>query len=313
MKRFLSVICIAAVMMALFPPVQAEKVGPSARMRSYNAGKYEVGKSLDAGEYILFSAPMQTGFFAVIADMESMDLISTGSFEINTFLTVEEGDWLIIADCIAIFASDYYSMRKIILNESGGMLKIGVDISPGEYNLRSLTDMTAVYRIYNDSRYRLVVEEKEFRNNSRVTVEEGQYLELINCFDQSMFPDSTPTPKPAATPPTTPKATSTPAPEPSEEVSAGEKVEAEASSVSATLEPTPENTPVILKIKQKVRIDPKKSPNVRSIPSTRGKKLGVAKAGTEYELLEIGEKWYKIRLDTGIEGWVIAGMAEIVK
>ncbi len=310
MKRFLSMICIAAFMLALFPPVQAEKIGPSARMRSYNAGKYEVGKTLDAGEYILFSAPMQTGFFAVIADMESMDLISTGSFESNTFLTVEEGDWLIIADCIAIFASDYYSMRKIILNESGGMLKVGVDISPGEYNLRSTADMTAVYRIYNDSRYRLVVEEKEFRNTSRVTVEEGQYLELIHCFDQSMVPDSTPTPKPASTPKPTPNATTAPVPEPSEGAPASEN--SKDSSISAQ-GPTPESTSVILRVKQIVRIDPRKSPNVRSIPSTRGTKLGVAKAGAEYELLEISEKWYKIRLDTGIEGWVIAGMAEIVK
>lgn len=298
MKRVLAVICLAAAVMGIFPVAQTEKTGPSSRMHSYSAGKYEVGKNLKAGEYILFSAPLQTGFFAVLADMESMDLITKGSFEVNTFLTVEEGDWLIIANCIAIFAGDYYRMRKIKLNESGGMLKIGVDARPGDYELSSLPNKTSVYRIYNDSRYRLVVEEKEFHNTSHVTLEEGQYLELINCFAEGLLPEETATPRPAPT--------SAPQPEPDEP--GADATQAPMPDLTAA----PEPKATILRSTQKVRIDPRKSPKVRSIPSTMGEQLGLAKAGAEYELLEIGERWYKIRLENGVEGWVIAGMAEIV-
>ena len=300
MKRVLALICLAAAIMGVFPAAQTESTGPSSRMHSYSAGKYEVGKNLKAGEYILFSAPLQTGFFAVIADMESMDLITKGSFEVNTFLTVEEGDWLIIANCIAIFAGDYYRMRTIKLNESGGMLKVGVDARPGEYDLTSLPNKTSVYRIYNDSRYRLVVEEKEFRNTSHVSLEEGQYLELINCFAEGLLPEETATPRPAPKP--------TPGPELEPDDPGADTTQAPAPDLTAV--PEPKTT--ILSSKQKVRIDPRKSPKVRSIPSTMGEQLGLAKAGAEYELLEIGERWYKIRLENGVEGWVIAGMAEIV-
>lgn len=298
MKRVLAVICLAAAVMGIFPVAQTEKTGPSSRMHSYSAGKYEVGKNLKAGEYILFSAPLQTGFFAVLADMESMDLITKGSFEVNTFLTVEEGDWLIIANCIAIFAGDYYRMRTIKLNESGGMLKVGVDARPGEYDLTSLPYKTSVYRIYNDSRYRLVVEEKEFRNTSHVSLEEGQYLELINCFAEGLLPEETATPRPAPTF----------APQPESDEPGADATQAPMPDLTAA----PEPKATILRSTQKVRIDPRKSPKVRSIPSTMGEQLGLAKAGAEYELLEIGERWYKIRLENGVEGWVIAGMAEIV-
>ena len=297
MKRVLAVICLAAAIMGLFPAAQTENTGPSSRMHSYSAGKYEVGKNLKAGEYILFSAPLQTGFFAVIADMESMDLITKGSFEVNTFLTVEEGDWLIIANCIAIFANDYYRMRKIKLNETGGMLKVGVDARAGDYELTSLPNKTSVYRIYNDSRYRLVVEEREFRSTSHVTLEDGQYLELINCFAEGLLPEETATPRPA------PKPTSEPAPD---------SPDAQQNPMP-DMTATPAPTAAIPSSSQRVRIDPKKSPKVRSIPSTMGEQLGLAKAGSEYELLEIGERWYKIRLENGVEGWVIAGMAEIIK
>jgi len=295
MRRVLAVICFAAVMMGLFSAGLTESAGPSSRMHSYSAGKYEVGKNLEAGEYILFSAPLQTGFFAVIADMESMDLITKGSFETNTFLTVDEGDWLIIANCIAIFASDYYSMRRIKLNETGGMLKVGVDAQPGDYELISLPNKTSVYRIYNDSRYRLVAEEKEFRSTSSVSLEEGQYLELINCFAKGLYPEHTATPRPTSKP--------TPSPEPG--------MESETSNPLLELLQNPDSATKQI-LGAKVRIDPRKSPKVRSIPSTMGEQLGLAKAGEEYELLEIGERWYKIRLDNGVEGWVISGMAEIV-
>ena len=180
------------------------------------------------------------------------------------------------------------------------MLKIGVDARPGDYELSSLPNKTSVYRIYNDSRYRLVVEEKEFHNTSHVTLEEGQYLELINCFAEGLLPEETATPRPAPKP--------TPGPELEPDDPGADATQAPAPDLTAV--PEPKTT--ILSSKQKVRIDPRKSPKVRSIPSTMGEQLGLAKAGAEYELLEIGERWYKIRLENGVEGWVIAGMAEIV-
>ena len=349
MKRILAVICFAAVIIGLFAAAQTEGIGPSSLMRSYNAGKYKVGKNLDPGEYILFSAPFRKGFFAIFIDADNMDVISKGSFDINTILTVEEGDDLVIADCIAIFADDYYSMRRINLNQSGGMLKVGADMQAGEYDLIAQDNKTAAYRIYNDMRFRLIAEEGEFSKTCQISLEENQYLELVNCFVDHLYPEETPTPRPTPTPSPSP----TPEPKTTESSANSEQSDAqttkkpskkktpkpektskqtEKTNRGSTPTPTPSPTPTPIptptpvptpvptptpsptpKIIRKVRIDPRRSPTIRSIPSTMGEKLGIAKAGAEYELLQAEKKWYKIRTDDGIEGWITAGMAEIVK
>lgn len=64
---------------------------------------------------------------------------------------------------------------------------------------------------------------------------------------------------------------------------------------------------------QKVRIDKTRTPTIRTEPTTKGKKLGVAKGGMEYELLETEGNWYKILLENGEEGWIISTMAELVE
>lgn len=324
MKRVLAVMCLAAVIMGIL--VGARTEGPSARMRSYGAGKYQVGKNLDAGEYILFSAPMRTGFFAVLADEDTADVISKGSFDVNTILTVEEGDNLIISDCFAIFADDYYSMNRIKLNQIGGMFKVGVDVQPGKYTLLAQPGQASVYRIYNNSRFRFTIEEKTFQGTCQVTLEENQYLELIKCsFDPRFLPTPTPTPVPTPTPQPTP----TPAPDTEgggtnqgnatkdENPSVGTDANKTDLSANRSSGETPAPTPTLAPDippgeRQKIRIDPRRSPAVRSMPSTMGNKIAVAQAGKEYELLGIDGKWYRIALPDGRVGWVIRKMAEIV-
>lgn len=64
---------------------------------------------------------------------------------------------------------------------------------------------------------------------------------------------------------------------------------------------------------QKIRIKSGSNPNVRSKASADSEKVGNAKSEKIYELLEIKENWYKIRLDDGAVGWISSGMAEIIK
>lgn len=63
---------------------------------------------------------------------------------------------------------------------------------------------------------------------------------------------------------------------------------------------------------RKVRINNGSSPNVRSEPSASGEKVGNAKSGQTYELLDEMNNWYKIRLENGTEGWISGSMAKIV-
>lgn len=63
----------------------------------------------------------------------------------------------------------------------------------------------------------------------------------------------------------------------------------------------------------KVRINEGSNPNVRSKPASDGQKVGNAKSGKIYDLLEEKDGWFKIRLEDGSEGWIAGGMAQKVK
>lgn len=350
MKKIMVFLCIAIAAIGLLSAAQAEGAAASSVMRIYGAGKYEVGKDFIEGEYILFSAPDQQGTFIVSTDAEELDVISDGTFSWNTILTVMEGDFLDLIDCIAVFGEDYYSVYTIQLYESDGMLKVGQDIEPGAFELLGDEGKISQYRIYSDSRNRMIVDEREFQGVCYLRIDEGQYLEMTGCtlgrsltdeeFERLYVPPATPTPEPTPAPTPTPP----PVPEEGEEIPGaetepldetgelewedepdefdfedeapdeneeltGEPAGTEDEAAQPTPAPTPEPTPepVIL-----VRIDKAKNPTVRSLPSTKGEKIGTAKAGMEYRLLETQEKWYRIRLDDGAEGWIVSSMAEII-
>ena len=442
MKKLLAVVFTAALILGLASAAQTEQL--SSGMRIYGAGKYIAGTDIDAGEYILFSAKDQLASFVISVDAEGTAVISKGTFSMNTHLTVEKGDCVSLAGCAAVFASDYYSMYKIVPNAFCGMLKVGADIDPGVYELKAQPDGPSAYRIYEDTRLRIVTEEKEFDESCHVTLEKGQYLELNNCSVSGMiaennadyyfyamilpslspaptpavrsrgnvtltptpgpsdwpavspnetgpapatrvrgetappdgrivptgessrpqrtgntpasvtrtpgktsqetpptrkeaivFSTATPKPKPAATPEPTPKPTMKPIPTPKPTVKP-----IPTPSLTAVPEPAPSPVPQPSEPEgpdeafnqketqdpdepmrdegaqegtAKVRIDKTRSPIIRTEPSTKGKKLGVAKGGAEYELLETEGSWYKIRLDDDEEGWIVSNMAEVVE
>ena len=62
-----------------------------------------------------------------------------------------------------------------------------------------------------------------------------------------------------------------------------------------------------------MRINEGSNPNVRSKPASDGQKVGNAKSGKTYDLLEEKDGWFKIRLEDGSEGWIAGGMAQKVK
>ncbi len=263
---------------------------PSAGMRIYAAGSYAVGENFKAGEYILLSAEGQEGQFLVSIDEEGLDVITEGVILGNTFLTVEDGDYLQLTDCTAVLAEDYHSISRIEPDDDGGTLKVGYDVEPGTYELIGYSDETSFYRIYDDSRFHLIAGEEEFQLVCEVPLEEGQYLELFNCIVGSRLSGG-PTPAPSE------------APEP--------ELPNEADSALALMTtPEPEET---REPARKVRINATRTPVIRDIPSTKGKTLGNAEAGAEYELLEAEDKWLKIRLDDGGEGWITSSMAEIIE
>ena len=283
MKKAIAVLCAAVLLVVFLPAVKAEHPA-STGMRIYGAGSYAVGENFRAGEYILFNAGDQEAWYLVSIDEEGLDVITEGDFITNTILTVEDGDYLKLIDCTAALAEDYYSIARIEPDQNGGTLKVGYDVEPGSYELIGRPDETSFYRLYDDTRFHLVAAEEEFQLVCQVHLEEGQCLELVGCAVGSRISDK-----------------STPAP-----------LSLLPDEADTEDQPTPE-AEQMLEAVQKVRINGSRALTVRSIPSTKGDKIGTAEAGAEYELLEAEEKWYKIRLDGGEEGWITSGMAEIIE
>ena len=289
MKRIMAVLCAGMALVGACGAAKAEK-SVSTGMHLYSAGTYTVGDQLEEGEYILFCAEGHEAQYLVSIDEEGLDVITEGVFGANAILTVEEGDYLQLTDCTAVLAEDFYSVSRIEPDGDGGTLKIGYDIEPGTYELIGCSDETSFYRIYDDSRFHLIAGEEEFQFACEVYLELGQYLELVNCTVGRRISGS-------------------PAPAPSEAAETDFADDAEADFL-LTPASEPEKT---LDSVRKVRIAETRTPVIRAIPSTKGEPLGTAEAGAEYELLEAAEKWYKIRLDDGREGWIAGGMAEIVE
>jgi len=140
-----------------------------------DAGTYEVGKDIDAGEYILF-ATSSSGYFSVCADSNGADIIFNDNFDYNSIITVYGGDFLKMNDCWAFPIEK--NIREVNTSEHG-MFKVGVHIPPGTYNL--VVDNGSdegYYCIYSSSRQDNIVSNEIFENNSIVTVSDGQYLKL---------------------------------------------------------------------------------------------------------------------------------------
>lgn len=352
MKKISFVLCVAVSVLLLFASAHSEGK-PASGMRIYGAGAYTVGTNFVKGEYILFCSTSQAGSFIVSIDEEGNDVISEASFRGNAILTVEDGDYLQLINCTAASSEDYYSRYKIELDPSGGMLKVGKDIEPGAYELLADEGKNPIYRVYDDSRYYFVAEEGTFQTARTVRLSQGQYLELSDCYLGEMVPEarlagnaslpqvpppppgstpdsqpprpssdlSTPPPQGSSNPPETaanaeppkPKETSAPkneqkdTPKEQGQGNGGEGAAKAQADQNAPKEETPQSTA------RKVRINRSKTPVIRSIPSTKGDKLGTAEAGAEYELLGTEGKWYKIRLADGKEGWITNSMAEIIE
>lgn len=182
--RFLLPVLIAILIAVLSSVAFASDDDPLKGMRTYDEGQYKVGRDFIAGEYVLLNTSDYSGYFAVSSDSNGQNTIVNGLFEVNSIITVYDGEYLELSRCIAIESSDFYSSYTIKSDLDGTMLKVGYDIMPGEYKLIATSDRQGYYCIYNDSRQTHIVDNDLFKNSSWVTVKSGQYLVLSRCHIQ---------------------------------------------------------------------------------------------------------------------------------
>lgn len=151
---------------------------------SIKAGTYLVGKDIPAGEYALLCDNDHVGSFFVSSDLNDDSAIYTTAFFGNSFVTVENGQYLTIEDVTAIPAEN----AEIDIS-SQGTFRVGVDIPAGEYELEKLIESEyfsekAFFKVYADdiaTSMKIILSDDFEEGNAYVTVNDGEYLKLDRC------------------------------------------------------------------------------------------------------------------------------------
>ncbi len=154
---------------------------PQESEEYYSEGQYKVGDDLPAGEYVLLNNSSRSGYFCVSSDANGDDILFNDNFDYNSIITVKKGEYVELNRCEAVPSAVFYTSEKIPADEPGSMLKVGVDIAPGEYKLIAESDSSGYYCVYPDSRHQKIITNDNFKNSARVKVKKGQYLVLNRC------------------------------------------------------------------------------------------------------------------------------------
>ncbi len=180
----------------------------------YTTGQYKCGFDIDAGEYVILSMESDGAYFSVTSDANGNDILFNDFFYVNAIVTVQAGEYIDLDNCLAIPSEEFYAAYCIDQGSKGTMLKVGAeyDILPGEYKLSAVED-DAYYVIYNSSILDHIKNNGIFDNSTYITIKEGEYLKLDDCFVASGVPTITPSPEPTSVPTVEPTVEPTPEPE----------------------------------------------------------------------------------------------------
>jgi len=177
---------IGAATTASKPPVPAQfALAPQGEV--YNDGVYEVGTDIPAGEYYAVSTPLASGvsplgYINVSRDNsgDSDSVIYIETFEDAFVFTIEEGQYLEVHGAEFTLSSNVQPRT----NEVSGMLRVGIDIEPGDYKLMPTGDGLAYVVVYSSTRhgeFDNIITNDNFSSPIYISVDYGQYLYLSDC------------------------------------------------------------------------------------------------------------------------------------
>ncbi|MGI6664620.1 MAG: hypothetical protein ACOX3W_04305 [Christensenellaceae bacterium] len=159
----------------------------------YGPGRYQVGKDILPGEYLLISTLSIAGgggYYALAKNDSGKfsSVIYNEKFETFTIADMKKGDFLEIKNAEFFLLDQYiqaapFDVRgKIGRGESGliaGTYKVSTMVLPGEYHIMTVYEgQQGVVKAFRDSRGKNVVETHFFEKSYDLLLEEGQYIYL---------------------------------------------------------------------------------------------------------------------------------------
>jgi hypothetical protein len=149
---------------------------------SISEGMYKVGKDITAGEYVLIG---DGAYYQVSKDSSGTleSIISNDNFKGSRYITVKDGNYIEFKNA----KMSPIDKAPVFKEEDGkyqpGMYKVGRDIDPGEYKVVS-DGGSAYVEVAKNSAGGLdsIVSNDNFTGNKYVSVQQGQYIKLVNCY-----------------------------------------------------------------------------------------------------------------------------------
>ena len=154
----------------------------------YSSGNYECGKDIPEGEYIVVSSGSDEYgdfYFGVYTQSDCSDdsELYGGWYQRNMYVSLKEGQFIHFSH--SVLYDPELNNIELSSNQCGGMYKVGKDIEPGIYYIRSSDDQYGCeYTIYSSIDSVIPIEKEssycDLSDSDSVKVElsEGEYIKL---------------------------------------------------------------------------------------------------------------------------------------
>ena len=160
---------------------------PTFSGKEYKEGMYKAGVDIPAGEYCVTNTSARGTFYVeVSADSSGNSIIDNDNIELFGYVSLKDGEYLKINGGSAFAVEgvgnlvDFNNGRALM-----GIYKVGKDIPAGEYNVQLLNGASTGYYEVNSAPIGSdsdIITNDNITSNAYVTVSDGQYIKLSNCF-----------------------------------------------------------------------------------------------------------------------------------
>lgn len=150
----------------------------------YKAGLYEVGKDLPAGEYVVMRTSLDKNAKTTVLvskDSKQSDVTYEDTELGYVYVTLNNGEFINVQNGQLFLTSKAKENKPEDKVYKDGMYKVGKDINPGTYEVKSLGSDASV-EVAKDSKHTKdsVILNKKIDKTEKIILKENEYVTLKN-------------------------------------------------------------------------------------------------------------------------------------
>ncbi|KZL94384.1 hypothetical protein [Clostridium magnum] len=159
---------------------KTKETAPAPKDDSIKEGMYKVGTDIQPGEYVVTSDT--SGYVEVTKDSTgSLDsIVMNENIQGRVYVTIASGQYFTTKNAKTYPADKAPKVTPTDNKLSSGQYKVGVDIQPGEYKVRSSNG--GYVEVSKSSKHGMgdIVSNDNFTGDKYITIAAGQYITIRN-------------------------------------------------------------------------------------------------------------------------------------